>query len=272
MPGERRPTAQSSLTASEFSARLVVRAVPKQPLRTCHERPGPRTRLPLPSPCPVVSPPSLSPALCQLGLCAHPFLAYADIRICICVDMYACQMCTSPHFCFSRQPSPLAFSVSFLSSPSVPKAAGLLRVLPAIEALRSFRSRTLERIVEAAEKKNIVLVVAAGNHQCDLGDIEKTPCLAENGAPKGFPAAYSDRFFNLISVGAVEMNGRAASFTNFDGSPTHGRVQVMAPGRDLPSCNDQKQSLDGKRNAPDRNERAPIPLFYLSPSPPLCPV
>lgn len=118
----------------------------------------------------------------------------------------------------------------------------------------SLSSPTLEHIVEAAEKKNIVFVVAAGNHKCDLGAIEKTPCLAEDGTMKGYPAAYSDRFFNLISVGATEINGRVASFTNFDSSATHARVQVMAPGRDLPSCNDQKQSLDGMERHAGKNQ------------------
>ncbi|KEP61649.1 UNVERIFIED_CONTAM: subtilisin SUB5 [Hammondia hammondi] len=90
---------------------------------------------------------------------------------------------------------------------------------------------------------NITLVVAAGNHRCDLGQIEESGCRSDDGSLKGYPAAYSDTFLNMISVGATDKEGRVASFTNFDSSPAHDRIQVMAPGRELPSCSDRNEYL-----------------------------
>ncbi|KFH04288.1 subtilisin SUB5 [Toxoplasma gondii VAND] len=103
-------------------------------------------------------------------------------------------------------------------------------------------SPILRRMVEQADKRNITLVVAAGNHRCDLGQIEERGCRSDDGSLKGYPAAYSDTFLNMISVGATDKEGRVASFTNFDSSPAHDRIQVMAPGRELPSCSDGKDA------------------------------
>ncbi|CBZ51859.1 putative subtilase family serine protease [Neospora caninum Liverpool] len=106
-------------------------------------------------------------------------------------------------------------------------------------------SPVLRRIVEQADKRNITLVVAAGNHRCDLARTEEHGCRTEDGNPKGYPAAYSDTFLNVISVGATDKNGKLAAFTNFDSSPSHSRVQVVAPGRELPSCSDRKGANNG---------------------------
>ncbi|PFH32371.1 hypothetical protein BESB_016890 [Besnoitia besnoiti] len=105
-------------------------------------------------------------------------------------------------------------------------------------------SPVLRHVVEAADKRNITLVVAAGNHRCDLAHIEQRGCQAEDGSEKGYPASYSDSFLNIISVGATDKDGNIAPFSNFDSSPSHSRVQVMAPGREVPSCSDRKRGAD----------------------------
>nr|CEL73367.1 TPA: subtilase family serine protease, putative [Toxoplasma gondii VEG] len=130
-------------------------------------------------------------------------------------------------------------------------------------------SPILRRMVEQADKRNITLVVAAGNHRCDLGQIEERGCRSDDGSLKGYPAAYSDTFLNMISVGATDKEGRVASFTNFDSSPAHDRIQVMAPGRELPSCSDGKDANNGERNQLERRESThtlekPFTLSYLA--------
>lgn len=97
--------------------------------------------------------------------------------------------------------------------------------------------------LRSAARSDILVVTAAGNHGCDLSQLETRKCFSPIGAPKGYPAGYGDVLPNLVVVAAVERNGVPARFTNFDSGPFHSkRVHVTAPGSPLIGCSDKGKS------------------------------
>lgn len=79
----------------------------------------------------------------------------------------------------------------------------------------SSRSRALEDEVEHAKRRNVLLVVAAGNHSADI-DKEKS-----------YPASLTDG--NLLVVAASTSTDALASFSNYGKS----NVDVAAPGQGI---------------------------------------
>jgi len=85
-------------------------------------------------------------------------------------------------------------------------------------------STTLLDALDYAARHDVLVVAAAGN---------------EGAAQPSYPARFSDRLGNVISVGAYDRSNRVASFSNAPGGT--GIVQVGAPGVDIYS------SLPGQR-------------------------
>ncbi len=78
-------------------------------------------------------------------------------------------------------------------------------------------SQALHDAIQAAGNANILFIAAAGNNGVD---IDKTP---------SYPASY--KLPNVISVGAIDQNGRRASFSNYGVTNVH----IAAPGVDIVS-------------------------------------
>lgn len=78
-------------------------------------------------------------------------------------------------------------------------------------------SQALYDAIQAAGNANILFIAAAGN---DGLDIDATP---------SYPASYN--LPNVISVGAIDQNGRRASFSNYGVNNVH----IAAPGVDIVS-------------------------------------
>ena len=90
-------------------------------------------------------------------------------------------------------------------------------------------SQALQEAIDTAEEKGIVFVAAAGNSR---NDNDKWPA---------YPATYENK--NIISVGAMDPNGKKAGYSNF-GAKT---VDVFAPGTNILSTykNNRVKSLSG---------------------------
>ncbi len=90
-------------------------------------------------------------------------------------------------------------------------------------------SESLLEAINSAEEKGIVFVAAAGNSR---NDNDKWPA---------YPATYENE--NIISVGAMDPNGKKASYSNY-GKTT---VDVFAPGTNILSTykNGRLKSLSG---------------------------
>ena len=90
-------------------------------------------------------------------------------------------------------------------------------------------SRALKDTIDAAEAKGIIFIAAAGNSR---NDNDKWPA---------YPATYENE--NIISVGAMDPNGKKASYSNY-GLTT---VDVFAPGTNIISTykNDKLKTLSG---------------------------
>ncbi|MCQ2030519.1 S8 family peptidase [Stutzerimonas zhaodongensis] len=78
-------------------------------------------------------------------------------------------------------------------------------------------SQALHDAIQAAGNANILFIAAAGNSGLD---IDSTP---------GYPASY--KLPNVISVGAIDKNGRRAGFSNYGVNNVH----IAAPGVDIVS-------------------------------------
>ncbi len=80
-------------------------------------------------------------------------------------------------------------------------------------------SSTLLDALDYAARHDVLVVAAAGN---------------EGAAQPSYPARFSDRFGNVISVGAFDRSNRVASFSNAPGGSAV--IQVGAPGVDIYSA------------------------------------
>lgn len=96
-------------------------------------------------------------------------------------------------------------------------------------------SSALRAAVSVAASRDMSLIVAAGNHNCDFASVGFVGCLSEEGALKGFPAGYGDMYPNLVAVAAVAPDGRPAKYTNFDSSQNP-RIHLLAPGDAILAC------------------------------------
>ena len=79
-------------------------------------------------------------------------------------------------------------------------------------------STTVETAVAYARNHGVLVIAAAGN---------------DGASQPGAPASLSNRYSNVISVGAVDGDGELASFSNREGNA----VQISAPGVRLLSAN-----------------------------------
>ncbi|KAL8271144.1 hypothetical protein Esti_004912 [Eimeria stiedai] len=96
-------------------------------------------------------------------------------------------------------------------------------------------SAALRASLGVAAARDMSLIVAAGNHQCDLATVAAGGCFSESGSRKGFPAGYGDLLENVIAVAAVAPDGKPAKFTNFDSS-ANPKIHVLAPGDSILTC------------------------------------
>jgi subtilisin family serine protease len=76
-------------------------------------------------------------------------------------------------------------------------------------------SNALKESIEKANKKNILFVAAAGN------------AASDNDKRPAYPASY--KVDNVVSVAALQMDGKLASFSNYGKTSVH----IAAPGKDI---------------------------------------
>ncbi|XP_026194532.1 uncharacterized protein LOC34621154 [Cyclospora cayetanensis] len=98
-------------------------------------------------------------------------------------------------------------------------------------------SSALRMALEMAALRDISLIVAAGNHGCDLSTVSSKGCFSQKGFVKGYPAAYGDLLPNMVAVAAVSADGKPSKFSNFDSSKKS-KIHVLAPGQAITTCSD----------------------------------
>lgn len=96
-------------------------------------------------------------------------------------------------------------------------------------------SAALRAALAVAAARDMILIVAAGNHNCDFASVALGGCRSQHGTIKGFPAGYGDVFPNVVVVAAVAQDGQPAKYTNFDSS-SNPKIHVLAPGDSILTC------------------------------------